>query len=48
LKNDRNETTEVASAHPDLIKKFDAILKKEHSDPGVEQWQFVERVIRMQ
>jgi arylsulfatase A-like enzyme len=45
LKTDRNETTDVAAQHPELAKQFDAIVKREHSDPGVENWRFVEKVI---
>lgn len=46
LKSDPGETTDVSSQHPDLLKKFDAIVKQEHRDPKVKQWQFVEEVIR--
>jgi arylsulfatase A-like enzyme len=45
LKTDRNETTDLSAQHPALLKKFDAIVKKEHKDPHVKQWQFVEEVI---
>jgi arylsulfatase A-like enzyme len=46
LKTDRNETTNVASQHTILRKKFDEIVKNEHADSPVRQWQFVENVIR--
>ena len=45
LRKDRNETTDIASQHPDMMKKFDAIVKKEHRDTPVKPWQFVEDVI---
>ncbi|MCE6991251.1 arylsulfatase [Dyadobacter sp. CY323] len=45
LKNDRNETTDMAAQHPELARQFDAILKREHQDPGVENWRFLEKVI---
>lgn len=45
LKTDRNETTDVAARHPELIKKFDAIVKKEHRGSPVKAWQFVGEVI---
>jgi arylsulfatase A-like enzyme len=47
LKSDMSETTDVARQHPDLLKKFDAIVRKEHEDPGVKQWEFVEEVIKV-
>lgn len=45
LKIDRNETNDVAAAHPELLKEFDMILKKEHQEPDVAAWQFVEPVL---
>ena len=46
LNADPGETTDLAPQHPDLLKEFDAIVKNEHRDPQVKQWQFVEEVIR--
>jgi arylsulfatase A-like enzyme len=48
LKTDRNETTDVSSLHPDLLKKFDEIVKKEHrnSESNVKEWLFVDEVIK--
>lgn len=45
LKTDRNETTDVATQHPDLLKKFDQIVKNEHQETNVAAWQFVIPVI---
>jgi arylsulfatase A len=45
LKTDRNETTDVASRHPELMKTFDDIVKKEHTKTPVKNWEFVEDVI---
>jgi arylsulfatase A len=45
LKTDRNETTDLAAQHPDMLKEFDAIVKKEHVDPPVTAWQFLGPVI---
>ena len=45
LKTDRNETSDVAKQHPELVLKFDGIVKKEHENPVIESWQFVEKVI---
>jgi arylsulfatase A len=46
LRADRNETTDIASQHPDIIKRLDAIVKKEHHGSHIKQWQFVEEVIK--
>jgi len=40
LKTDRSETANVAAQHPDLLKQFDEIVKNEHSDSPVKEWQF--------
>lgn len=45
LSNDVNETTDVASKYPELTERFDAIVKKEHRDSHIKDWQFVEKVI---
>ena len=42
LKSDRNETTDVAAQHPELLKQFDAILKKEHQCSHIQEWEFVD------
>ncbi|WP_439581685.1 hypothetical protein [Dyadobacter bucti] len=47
LKNDRGETTDVASQHPELAEQFDLIVKREHQDPGIAIWRFVEKQILM-
>ncbi|WAC10088.1 arylsulfatase [Dyadobacter pollutisoli] len=41
LKNDRNETTDIAAEHPDLAKRFDEIVKEQHVDSVVEAWRFL-------
>ena len=46
LATDRNERFDVASSHPELIKKFDAIVKKEHVTPPLLSWEFVDEVIK--
>jgi len=48
LKTDINETTDVASTNPELLKKFDQILKREHrtSDAHIKEWEFVEEVLK--
>ena len=38
LANDRKETNNVAGIHPELLRKFDAILKREHQRPAVREW----------
>lgn len=46
LRTDRNETTDVAAQHPDILRKFDAIVKKEHEETTIDKWQFAGEVIR--
>lgn len=45
LKTDRGETTDLAAKHPDIVKKLDRIVKKEHQEPANAAWQFVLPVI---
>lgn len=40
--NDPKETTNLASQHPELIQRFDAILKKEHQPSHIRDWEFVD------
>ena len=42
IKTDRNETTDVASQHPELVKQFDAIQKREHQHAHVKDWEFID------
>lgn len=41
LKTDRNETKDLASSHPELVTQFEAIVKKEHQDSHVKDWNFL-------
>ncbi len=41
LENDRNETTDLADQHPELIKKFETIVIKEHYNAHIKEWEFV-------
>ncbi|MGV3600374.1 MAG: arylsulfatase [Dyadobacter fermentans] len=45
LKTDRSESTDVAASHPDILKKLDQIVKREHEEPANAAWQFVMPVI---
>ena len=42
LQEDENETKNIASRHPDLVKKLDEIVKKEHWAATVREWEFVD------
>lgn len=42
LGTDVNETTDVASGHPELAKQFDEILKKNHQSSHIKDWEFVD------
>jgi arylsulfatase A-like enzyme len=41
LRTDRNETTDVAAAHPELVKQFDEIVLKEHQSAHIKEWEFI-------
>ena len=41
LKTDEGETTDVAANHPELITKFEAIVKKEHQNSHLKEWEFI-------
>jgi len=36
----------VAAQYPDLLTKFDAIVKKEHKEPIKDVWKFAADVIK--
>ena len=42
LENDAKESTDIANKHPDLVKEFEAILKKEHQPSHIRDWEFVD------
>ncbi len=42
LSKDVNETTNIAAQHPELLKRFDAIVNKEHSESNIKAWQFIQ------
>ncbi len=42
LEKDRNETNDLAAKHPELVKQFNEIVKKEHQCATVRDWEFVD------
>lgn len=42
LKTDRNETTNLAAQNPELARRFDTIVKKEHQHAHIREWEFVD------
>lgn len=42
LKNDEKETTDISNLHPELIKQFEAIIKKEHQPSHIREWEFID------
>ena len=42
LESDRNETTDLAAQHPELFSQFQAIVKKEHQQAHIREWEFVD------
>jgi len=43
LENDLAETTNVAAQHPDLVKRMDEIVKKEHLRSHLKEWEFIDK-----
>jgi arylsulfatase A len=46
LKTDRNETTNVADQNPDILKKMDEIVKREHQPSHLPNWDFLTTVLK--
>ena len=44
LSKDPSEQKNIAEAHQDILKQFDAIVKKEHQHPVVNDWEVVDRI----
>jgi len=42
LLTDKDESNNVATQHPELIKRFEAILNKEHQPSHITEWEFVD------
>lgn len=42
LLTDEKETTDVASQHPELAKRFEEIMKKEHQLSHIRDWEFID------
>lgn len=41
IKKDIGETTDLAAAHPEIVKRFDDIVKKEHRMATIREWEIV-------
>jgi len=41
LENDRNETIDLAAQHPELTKRFDEIVQKEHQPSHIKEWEII-------
>lgn len=42
LLTDEKEMTDIAAQHPELAKKFEEILKKEHQSSHIRDWEFID------
>ncbi|WP_336514190.1 arylsulfatase [Pollutibacter soli] len=42
LSRDISETTDLAKDHPEILRQFDAIVKKEHQHSHIKEWEFVD------
>lgn len=41
LKTDEKESIDIASQHPELVKKLEEIVKKEHTPAQIKEWEFI-------
>lgn len=41
LKTDEKESINVAAQHPEVVKKFEEIVKKEHTPAQIKEWEFI-------
>jgi len=42
MESDEKETTDIASKHPEIIAKLDGIVKKEHNQATLKEWEFID------
>ncbi|WP_276501127.1 arylsulfatase [Terrimonas pollutisoli] len=42
LVTDRNETTDIAARHPEIVEKFNTIQEKEHQHSHIKEWEFID------
>lgn len=42
LKDDRSETKNLADKHPELIRRFDEIVHKEHRPSHIKEWEIID------
>ena len=42
LSTDRNETTDVSAANPQIISKINVVVKREHTHPHILDWEFID------
>ena len=41
LQKDINESINLASQHPELVKKFEEITDREHTASSIKEWEFI-------
>lgn len=46
LLSDRNETTDVAEKHPELVIQFEAIMHREHQQATIKEWEFIQSKLK--
>lgn len=42
LDKDEKELVNIATLHPELVRQFDTILKKEHQCPHIKEWEIID------
>ena len=43
LQTDASESNNIATHHPELAKKFEAIMRKEHTRTHIKEWEFIDK-----
>jgi arylsulfatase A-like enzyme len=43
LSRDVGENLDVSRSHPDLVRQFDIILRKEHRPAHIREWNFIDQ-----
>ena len=42
LKKDPAETTDLSDQYPDLIRRMNAVVQREHQHPQIKEWEFID------
>ena len=42
MKKDPAETTDLSDQYPDLIRRMNAVVQREHQHPHIKEWEFID------